>query len=79
MSVISLPKMQQDILFNQALHLSPVDKVRLIDFLLSSFDKTDALPYETEWAKHAERICNDIDAGAQLYPLESVLAELNPS
>lgn len=69
--------MQTELLFDQALHLSPVDKVKLIDLLMVSFNKAEALTHQQAWAKHAERVCDEVDAGAKLYTLDSVMHELN--
>jgi hypothetical protein len=69
--------MQVDIVFKEALHLSPVDKVKLMDLLLRSFNGPQADEHEQAWALHAEQICDEVDAGAKLYTLESVLRELN--
>ena len=69
--------MQADIVFKEALHLSPVDKVRLMDLLLGSFNNQQLDEHVQAWASHAEGICDDLDAGARLHSLESVLVELN--
>ena len=69
--------MQAESVFKEALHLSPVDKVRLMDLLLGSFNASQTGGHEQAWAEHAERVCDEVDAGAKLYSLESVLGELN--
>ena len=69
--------MQADIVFKEALQLSPVDRVRLMDLLLGSFNAPHSAEYDQAWANHAEQICDEVDAGAKLYSLESVLGELN--
>ncbi len=70
--------MQADVVFKEALHLSPVDKVKLMDLLLGSFNNDEqAVEHEQAWATHAERVCDEVDAGAKLYSLETVMRELN--
>ena len=69
--------MQADIIFKEALHLSPVDKVKLMDLLLGSFNTQQAGDHEQAWASHAERVCDDVDSGAKIYSLEFVMHELN--
>ena len=69
--------MQTELLFDQALHLSPVDKVKLIDLLMVSFNKAEALTHQQAWANHAEQVCDEVDAGAKLYTLDSVMCDLN--
>lgn len=69
--------MQADMVFQEALHLSPVDKVKLMDLLLNSFNGVKSMEHEASWVLHAEKICDEVDAGAQLYSLESVLKDLN--
>jgi uncharacterized protein YdaL len=69
--------MQADVVFKEALHLSPVDRVRLMDLLLGSFNAQHSTVHEQAWANHAEQVCDEVDAGAKLYSLESVLGELN--
>jgi uncharacterized protein YdaL len=69
--------MQANTVFKEALDLSPVDKVKLMDLLLGSFNSEQAGEHEQAWANHAERVCDEVDAGAMLYSLETVMRELN--
>jgi hypothetical protein len=71
--------MQTDILFKEALRLSPVDKVKLMDLLFDSFQQHKAsTAHELAWAEHAEKVCTQIDNQEMpLYTLEAVLSELN--
>ena len=69
--------MQTDILFKEALHLSPVDKVKLMDLLMGSFVTKSIDIHEQDWAEHAEKVCDEVDAGANLHSLESIINELN--
>ncbi len=69
--------MQANTVFKEALDLSPLDKVKLVDLLLGSFSAQQSAEHEHAWANHAERVCDEVDAGAKLYSLKSVLAELN--
>lgn len=71
--------MQAESLFKEALLLSPVDRVKLMDLLIDSFQCNEAaVQHELAWAKYAENICTEIDkSGVELHSLESVLSELN--
>ena len=71
--------MQTESLFKEALQLSPVDRVKLMDLLFDSFDHNRMhTVHEAAWAGHAEEICDQIDRETMpLHSLESVLAELN--
>lgn len=71
--------MQTESLFKEALLLSPVDRVKLMDLLIDSFQHDEASSkHEFVWAEHAENICTEIDKNrVKLHSLESVLAELN--
>lgn len=71
--------MQTESLFKEALLLSPVDRVKLMDLLIDSFQHDEASSeHELAWAEHAENICIEIDKNrVELHSLESVLAELN--
>jgi hypothetical protein len=71
--------MQADNLFKEALQLSPVDRVKLMDLLFDSFHQNGAhTAHEVAWAEHAEDVCTEIDSKAMpLHTLESVLFELN--
>lgn len=71
--------MQTDILFKEALRLSPFDKVKLMDLLFDSFQQNKApTEHELAWAEHAEKVCTQIDNEEMpLHTIESVLSELN--
>jgi hypothetical protein len=71
--------MQTESLFEEALRLSPVDRVKLMDLLFESFNHNGArTAHEIAWAEHAEDVCSQIDSKkTPLYTLESVMSELN--
>lgn len=71
--------MQIESLFKEALQLSPVERVKLMDLLMDSFHQNGArTAHELAWAEHAEDVCSQIDnKTTPLHTLESVLAELN--
>ena len=71
--------MQAESLFKEALRLSPIDRVKLMDLLLESFHHDlDRAEHEVAWEDHAEMICSKIDSKVMpLHTLESVLSELN--
>lgn len=69
--------MQATTVFQEALHLSPIDKVKLLDLLMASFTTQETEGHEQLWANYAEAVCDQIDAGLPLYSLDTVVSELN--
>lgn len=71
--------MQSEVLFKEALQLSPLDKAKLMELLFDSFNtKTDHIVHEQQWATHAEEVCDLIDQNKMpLHSVESVLEALN--
>ncbi|HEY9017382.1 addiction module protein [Thiomicrospira sp.] len=69
--------MQAEILFKEALHLSPIDRVKLVELLMDSFTSKPVDEHEQAWATYAESVCDEVDAGATLHSLDSVMRELN--
>ncbi|MDR9498175.1 MAG: addiction module protein [Hydrogenovibrio sp.] len=71
--------MQSETLFKEALQLSPLDKVKLMELLFDSFHANlDQTEHEQQWAHHAEQICDRIDQNKMpMHTVESVLSELN--
>jgi hypothetical protein len=69
--------MQVVSVFQEALHLSPLDKVRLLDLLMASFTHQKPEGHEQAWESYAEMVCDQVDAGMPLHNLDTVIAELN--
>lgn len=69
--------MQAVNVFQEALHLSPIDKVKLLDLLMASFTNQKTEGHEQAWANYAESVCDQVDAGLPLYSLDVVVSELN--
>lgn len=55
--------MQAMTVFQQALDLSPLDKVRLLDLLMASFSHQKNEGHEQAWESYAEMVCDQVDAG----------------
>ena len=70
--------MQTEALFHEALKLAPLEKARLLDLLFNSFAGAHEQAHEQAWAEHAERLCDQADAGQlPMRSIESVIASLN--
>lgn len=50
--------MQAVNVFQEALHLSPIDKVKLLDLLMASFTNQKIEGHEQTWVNYAESVCD---------------------
>lgn len=63
---------------NEALKLSPFEKIAVIDSLMASFDISQRQRVDEAWAQEVERRIDAYDAGTvSARPAEDIMKEIN--